>query len=103
MNVLNIILLLFHTLLCIDFSCGLFWPKALASAFLHGADRNPYYGNGYYGGGGGQAYHHRPQKRRGGGRRSGRTYNDIARFVNPNPYAFPGVQPYPAQPLWSSG
>ena len=35
------------------------------------------------------------------GARRGRTYTDIARVINPHPYAFVGTQPYPAQPFWS--
>lgn len=34
------------------------------------------------------------------GTRRGRTYTDVARVINPNPYAFVGAQPYPAQPFW---
>lgn len=35
--------------------------------------------------------------------RSGRTYTDIARIVNPNQYAHVGTQPYPGQPFWPQG
>lgn len=31
----------------------------------------------------------------------GRSYNDIARVLNPSPYAFPRQSPYPAQPFWT--
>lgn len=40
------------------------------------------------GGGGGDGY-------------QGRSYNDIARVINPSPYAFPGRSPYPSQPFWT--
>lgn len=33
----------------------------------------------------------------------GRSYNDIARVINPSPYAFPRSSPYPAQPFWTFG
>lgn len=33
----------------------------------------------------------------------GRSYNDIARVINPSPYAFPGRSPFPAQPFWTYG
>ncbi|XP_043652144.1 uncharacterized protein LOC122619343 [Drosophila teissieri] len=35
--------------------------------------------------------------------RGGRSYEDIARVVNPNQYAFPGSRVYPSQPFWPSG
>ncbi|KAI8130513.1 hypothetical protein FF38_07853 [Lucilia cuprina] len=35
--------------------------------------------------------------------RSGRTYMDIARVINPNQYAHVGMQPYPGQPFWPQG
>lgn len=31
----------------------------------------------------------------------GRSYNDIARVINPSPYAFPRQSPFPAQPFWT--
>lgn len=31
----------------------------------------------------------------------GRSYNDIAKVLNPSPYAFPRQSPYPAQPFWT--
>lgn len=31
--------------------------------------------------------------------KAGRSYKDICRVVNPNPYAFPGKFPYPAVPI----
>lgn len=31
----------------------------------------------------------------------GRSYNDIARVLNPSPYAFPRQTPFPAQPFWT--
>lgn len=31
----------------------------------------------------------------------GRSYNDIARVLNPSPYAFPRQSPFPAQPFWT--
>lgn len=34
---------------------------------------------------------------------SGRSYDDIARIVNPNQYAFVSLQPYPGQPFWPQG
>lgn len=34
---------------------------------------------------------------------SGRSYNDIARVINPNPYNNIGRNPYPAQPFWTYG
>lgn len=33
--------------------------------------------------------------------RAGRSYNDIARVINPNPYANVGGNPFPAQPFWT--
>lgn len=40
---------------------------------------------------------------RSGGQSSyqGRSYNDIARVLNPSPYAFPRSSPFPAQPFWT--
>jgi len=35
--------------------------------------------------------------------RSGRSYTDIARVVNPNQYAFVGSRNYPGQPFWPAG
>lgn len=36
--------------------------------------------------------------------RQGRTYNDIARVVNPgSPYINPRGSPFPAQPFWTYG
>ncbi|XP_034665125.1 uncharacterized protein LOC117899308 [Drosophila subobscura] len=35
--------------------------------------------------------------------RGGRSYTDIARVVNPNPYAFVGARNYPGQPFWPAG
>lgn len=35
--------------------------------------------------------------------RTGRSYNDIARVINPNPYANIGGVPFPAQPFWTYG
>lgn len=35
--------------------------------------------------------------------RGGRSYNDIARVINPNPYANIGGVPFPAQPFWTFG
>lgn len=37
----------------------------------------------------------------GSGEYRGRSYNDIARVINPSPYAFPRQSPYPAQPFWT--
>ncbi|XP_037956554.1 uncharacterized protein LOC119686235 [Teleopsis dalmanni] len=57
-------------------------------------------GFGAYGYGGGYGGSRRSY---GGGRRTGRTYSDIARVINPNPYAFVGRSPYPGQPFWPQG
>lgn len=35
--------------------------------------------------------------------RTGRSYTDIARVVNPHPYAFVGSRNYPGQPFWPAG
>ncbi|KAH8406641.1 hypothetical protein KR222_001548 [Zaprionus bogoriensis] len=35
--------------------------------------------------------------------RSGRSYTDIARVINPQPYAFVGSRNYPGQPFWPVG
>ncbi|XP_017846095.1 uncharacterized protein LOC108602483 [Drosophila busckii] len=35
--------------------------------------------------------------------RAGRTYSDIARVINPHPYAAIGSRVYPGQPFWSAG
>lgn len=35
--------------------------------------------------------------------RTARSYTDIARVVNPHPYAFVGSRNYPGQPFWPSG
>lgn len=37
----------------------------------------------------------------GGSKYHGRSYNDIAKVLNPNPYAFPRQSPFPAQPFWT--
>uniref|UniRef100_A0A1I8NJJ6 Uncharacterized protein n=1 Tax=Musca domestica TaxID=7370 RepID=A0A1I8NJJ6_MUSDO len=109
---------LLFTICCIDVCSGLFfkpWLKSFKRSLGYGSSgryRNPYYGYnnnyynnyGYYGGSGGGYYgaYHRPG-RRPGGKRTGRTYSDIARVINPNPYAFVGQRPYPAQPFYPSG
>ncbi|XP_073822533.1 uncharacterized protein [Musca autumnalis] len=104
------------TICCSDVCSALFfkpWIKSLKKSLAYGSRTgyyNPYYGYnnnnyyGYYGGGGGGYYgsYYRPGKRP-GGKRTGRTYSDIARVVNPNPYAFVGQRPYPAQPFYPSG
>lgn len=33
--------------------------------------------------------------------RQGRTYDEIAKVINPNPYSNIGGVPYPAQPFWT--
>lgn len=38
---------------------------------------------------------------RGGRRGGGRSYNDIARVLNPSPYANVRGVPFPAQPFWT--
>lgn len=113
MKFLNISFILIATVLCCDFCSGLFLPllKGLKSNLLYGGYapsygyRNPYggygYRNNYYGGYGyGNNY---PRRYRGGRKRTGRTYSDIARVINPNPYAFVGKHPYPAQPFYPQG
>lgn len=40
---------------------------------------------------------------RGRDARTGRSYNDIARVINPNPYGNIGGVPFPAQPFWTYG
>lgn len=52
------------------------------------AKANPVYYRGYSGGSG----------HRSGG---GRSYNDIARVINPSPYANVRGVPFPAQPFWT--
>lgn len=37
----------------------------------------------------------------GSGGYQGRSYNDIAKVLNPSPYAFPRQSPFPAQPFWT--
>lgn len=37
------------------------------------------------------------------GDRLERSYTDIARVINPHPYAFVGSRNYPGQPFWPSG
>lgn len=37
----------------------------------------------------------------GGQSNRGRSYNDIAKVINPSPYAFPRQSPFPAQPFWT--
>lgn len=37
----------------------------------------------------------------GSGGYQGRSYNDIAKVINPSPYAFPRQSPFPAQPFWT--
>lgn len=36
----------------------------------------------------------------GGRRKAGRSYTDIARVLNPSPYANPRGVPFPGQPFW---
>ncbi|XP_004534244.1 uncharacterized protein LOC101458053 [Ceratitis capitata] len=77
---------------------GLSWPFAKAVRGYQGV-------NSYYGVGGGyysdaqNGDGHYGRDRRGNNRRSGRTFGDIARVVNPQPYAFVGARPFPGQPF----
>ncbi|KAM7362769.1 uncharacterized protein ACRADG_013324 [Cochliomyia hominivorax] len=112
MNFLNILFILIVTMLCSDLCAALFLPllKSLKSKLLYDSYapsygyRNPYGGYGYRAGFyGGPSYGNYPRRYRGGRKRTGRTYSDIARVINPNPYAFVGKQPYPAQPFYPRG
>lgn len=65
-------------------------------AFVQLNDAFPFifrFGNGGYDGG----------SRSREGSRGGRSYNDIARVINPNPYGNIGSVPFPAQPFWTYG
>ncbi|XP_061386168.1 uncharacterized protein LOC133321085 [Musca vetustissima] len=111
------VFVLLFTICYLDLCSTLFfkpWIKSLRKSVGYGNTgryygyQNPYYGYnsnyynyGYFGSGGGGGYN-RPG-RRPGGKRTGRTYSDIARVVNPNPYAFVGQRPYPAQPFYPIG
>ncbi|XP_065362870.1 uncharacterized protein LOC135956341 [Calliphora vicina] len=123
MKFLNILFLLIVTMLCSDVCVGLFLPllKGLKRKLTYGGYapsygyRSPHvgygYGAGYYGGYGSSSYGnyysaakpYYPRRHRGGSKRTGRTYSDIARVINPNPYAFVGRRPYPAQPFYPQG
>lgn len=48
-------------------------------------------------------WNHRSPLEDGRPRSRGRSYTDIARVINPSPYAFPGRSPFPAQPFWPFG
>uniref|UniRef100_A0A034WL54 uncharacterized protein LOC105231704 n=1 Tax=Bactrocera dorsalis TaxID=27457 RepID=A0A034WL54_BACDO len=83
---------------------GYSWPLAKAIrgyqqgvSGYYGADYG-YYG-GAYSGQGQYGYDQYGRDRRGNNRRTGRTFSDIARVVNPQPYAFVGARPYPGQPF----
>lgn len=67
---------------------GMVWALLVLMAVMY-ADANPVYYGGYSG-----AY-------RGGRRSGGRSYNDIARVLNPSPYANVRGVPFPAQPFWT--
>ncbi|XP_023300399.2 uncharacterized protein LOC111682638 [Lucilia cuprina] len=124
MLLLKISFLLCVIILCSDLCAGVFLPllKGLKKKLIYGSYapsygyRTPYvagygYGGGYYGGynqspygkyySGAKPYY--PRRHRGGRKRTGRTYSDIARVINPNPYAFVGRRPYPAQPFYPQG
>lgn len=49
---------------------------------------------GYYG------YRNRGYNGNGGRKKGGRSYTDIARVLNPSPYANPRGVPFPGQPFW---
>ncbi|XP_053947291.1 uncharacterized protein LOC129235564 [Anastrepha obliqua] len=86
-------------LVCVAEICS-GYSRPFAEAFSGYQGVGSYYGNnqGYYGGPhSAGAYYGRD--RRGSNRRSGRTYSDIARVVNPQPYAFVGARPFPGQPF----
>lgn len=121
MKLLNIFLIVFVTVLCSDLCVGIFLPllKGLKKQLIYGSYapnygyRSPHYGYGYgynggyygsrYGNGGYGVRPYKPQRYPGGPKRTGRTYSDIARVINPNPYAFVGQRPYPAQPFYPQG
>uniref|UniRef100_A0A1I8PZU2 Uncharacterized protein n=2 Tax=Stomoxys calcitrans TaxID=35570 RepID=A0A1I8PZU2_STOCA len=108
--------------MCCDLCAALFfkpWIKSFKKSLLYGYGgsrgygygyNNPYaygynrynnYNNyGYYGGGGRYGSYYGSHRQ---GHRTGRTYSDIARVINPNPYAFVGSRPYPAQPFYPIG
>lgn len=66
---------------------GMLWAMLLL--VIVSISANPVYYGGYSGG------------NRGGRRSSGRSYNDIARVLNPSPYANVRGVPFPAQPFWT--
>ncbi|XP_075144617.1 uncharacterized protein LOC142219574 [Haematobia irritans] len=74
------------------------------NSYPYGYNNYNSYGYHYGGGGGSSRYgsYYRPNKR-GGGHRTGRTYTDIAKVINANPYAFVGSRPFPAQPFYPIG
>lgn len=78
MNVLMKILALLFTILCFQKNLVLALPKPILFGFSR------YRGES------------RPTN-------SGRSYNDIARVINPNPYNNIGSNPYPGQPFWTYG
>lgn len=105
--------------MCNDVCNGLFfkpWIKSVKKSLLFGHGSSNYgYGNshpygynnynnyGYYYGGGGVGGGHYGSYRQQRGQRMGRTYYDIAKVLNANPYAFPGSRPFPAQPFYPIG
>lgn len=67
---------------------GMVWALLVLLVVVF-ADANPVFFGGYSG-----TY-------RNGRRGSGRSYNDIARVINPSPYANVRGVPFPAQPFWT--
>lgn len=83
-----------------DFKHKLFSPYGRESDYSH---YNTQYGYPY-----GSSYRNSPATQyypnnAGSSKRGGRTYSDIARVVNGNPYAFVGSRPFPSQPFWPQG
>lgn len=68
---------------------GMIWALCVLLVVMM-AEAGPVYYGGYSG-----AY------RGGRGRSGGRSYNDIARVINPSPYANVRGVPFPAQPFWT--
>lgn len=114
MKFLNILILLTVTLLFSNLCIGLFLPllKGLKKNLIYGsyAPSYDYHGShaSFYGSYGRPSFENyysgnRPYRKRGIQKRAGRTYSDIARVLNADPYAFVGRRPYPAQPFYPQG
>lgn len=97
-------------MLCLDTSGALFFKNLHTKQLYSSYDPIYNYQNyhrqhhsGVYAGLGNHQSYYNSQHPGGSGKRSGRTYSDIARVINPNPYVGVGARHYPNQPFYPQG